>query len=54
MNRHLLSFSKVELVASELVSHLLDAEPSPQERASFSVLGENKIVILKGSSSADA
>jgi len=45
MNWHLFSFAKIELVASELVSHLLDAKSSPQERASFSVLGENKIMI---------
>jgi len=45
MNWHLFSFAKIKLVASELVSHLLDAKSSPQERASFSVLGENKIMI---------
>lgn len=54
MDWHLFSLSKIKLVASELVSHLLDTEPSPEERASLSVLWEYKVMILEGSRGADA
>ena len=52
MNRHLFTFSEVELVACQLVSHLLDAEASPEERACFSILREDQVVVVERCCSA--
>jgi len=41
MDGHLLTFTQVMLVSSKLVSHLLNAEPTPEEASSFSVLRED-------------
>lgn len=41
MNGHLLAHAQIELVASQLVTHLLDGEASPEEGASFTVLRED-------------
>ena len=53
MNRHLLALSKVKLVACQLMSHLLNAEASPEERASFSILREDQVVTLECCCSTD-
>ena len=54
MNRHLLAASKVILVSGKLVPHLLDREASPEEGTSFAILRENKVIIVKSGSGADA
>jgi hypothetical protein len=53
MNRHLLALSKVKLVTCQLVSHLLNAKASPEERARFSILREDQVVTLECCCSTD-
>jgi hypothetical protein len=44
---HLFTLSMVELVARQLVSHLLYTETTPEERACFSVLWEDKVIVIE-------
>jgi hypothetical protein len=53
MNRHLFAFANVKLITCQLVSHLLNAKASPEERARFSVLRENQVFAVESSCSAD-
>jgi hypothetical protein len=41
MDGHLFTFTQVMLVSSKLMSHLLDAESTPEEASGFSVLRED-------------
>ena len=52
MNRHLFALANVKLITCQLVSHLLNAKASPEERARFSVLRENQVVAVESSCSA--
>lgn len=54
MDGHLLTLSEVELVSSQLVSHLLDTEASPEESACLSVLGEDQVVVFERGGSTNA
>ena len=53
MNRHLFALADVKLITCQLVSHLLNAKASPEERARLSVLRKNQIVAIESSCSAD-
>jgi hypothetical protein len=53
MNWHLFALSEVMLVASQLMSHLLDTKSTPKERASLSVLRENQVVVIKSGCSTN-
>jgi hypothetical protein len=54
VHRHLFAFTNVKLVSCQLVSHLLNTEASPKERARFSVLRENQVIAFEGRCSAYA
>jgi len=54
MNWHLAGLAKVMLVSSQLMGHLCDAEPSPEEGAGFTVLWEYEVVVIQRSSCANA
>jgi len=54
MDGHLLALTEIVSVTRQLVSHLLDGETSPQESTCLTVLGEDQVLALKGSSCANA
>jgi len=53
MHWHLLTVSIILPVTTELMGHLLDRESSPKESSTFSVLGEDQVVIAKSGCSAN-
>ena len=53
MDRHLLSFAQIMDVSAQLVRHLLDAEATPQEAASLTVLRVDQIIVSQRRSRTD-
>jgi hypothetical protein len=53
MNGHLSAFSQIIHIARQLMSHLLNGKPSPQEGTCFTVLREHHIDVFNGSSGAN-
>ena len=54
MDGHLLAHTEIVPITSQLVTHLLDGEASPEEGAGLTILREDQILVAEGGSCADA
>jgi len=54
MNWHLSAFPQIIQIARQLMSHLLNGKPSPQEGSSLTVLREHHIDVFNCSSGANS